>query len=183
MIDDNNAIYVTDDTPNAETRYRARYYFDPNAITMINNDAHYILYGYTGTSTVVLRIEFRFKGGYQIRAALRNDSNSWRSSNWFTINDAVHFIEIDWRAATSSGANNGSLTFWIDGVQRANLTGVDNDARRIDRVQLGALAGVDSGTRGTYYFDAFEFAQADIHRALVCSEHKRAADHGPPPVV
>jgi len=54
------------------------------------------------------------------------------------------------------GANNGSLTLWIDNVQRANLTAVDNDTRRLDRVQWGAVEGVDSGTRGTYYFDAFE---------------------------
>ena len=64
--------------------------------------------------------------------------------------------EIDWRASTASGANNGGLTLWIDGTQRANLIGIDNDTRRIDRVQLGAVMGVDSGTRGSYYFDAFE---------------------------
>jgi hypothetical protein len=29
-IDDNNSIYVTDDSPNAEARYRARFRFDPN---------------------------------------------------------------------------------------------------------------------------------------------------------
>ena len=157
LIDDNNLIYVTDDLPNAETRYRARFYFDPNSITMANKDAHYLLYGYNGTSTIVLRVELRrFSGAYQLRVALRNDSNSWTSSSWFPITDASHFIEIDWRASTASGANNGGLTLWIDGTQRANLIGVDNDTRRIDRVQLGAVSGVDTGTRGTYFFDAFE---------------------------
>jgi hypothetical protein len=157
MIDDNNAIYVTDDSPNAEMHYRARFYFDPHSISMTSNDAHYIFYGYSGTSTVVLRIEFRLsKGSYQLRVSLRNDSSSWTTSSWFTISDAPHPIELDWRASTASGANNGSLTLWIDGIQRAALTGVDNDTRRIDRVQLGAISGIDSGTRGTYYFDAFE---------------------------
>jgi hypothetical protein len=157
VINDNNAIYVTDDRPSAETRYRARFYFDPNLITMVNNDAHYIFYGYSGTSTVVLRTEFRLnKSRYQLRTAIRNDSNSWTNSSWFTISDAPHFIELDWRASTASGANNGGLTLWIDDVQRANLTGVDNDTRRLDRVQLGAVSGIDSGTRGTYYFDAFD---------------------------
>jgi len=157
VIDDNNAIYLTDETPNAESRYRARFYFDPNSITMANNNAHYIFYGYTGTSTVVLQIEFRLtKGSYQLRAALRNDANSWTTSSWFTINDVSHFIEVDWRSSTAVGANNGGLTLWIDGTQRANLIGVDNDTRRIDRIQLGAVAGIDSGTRGTYYFDGFE---------------------------
>jgi hypothetical protein len=52
--------------------------------------------------------------------------------------------------------NDGALNFWVDGVQRASMTGVDNDTRRIDRVRLGAIAGIDSGTRGAYFFDAFE---------------------------
>jgi hypothetical protein len=157
LLDDVNAIYITDDTPNAENHYRTRFYFDPNSITMVSNDAHYLFYGYTGTSTLVLQVEFRFsKGSYQVRAALRNDKSAWTNTNWFTISDTAHFIEMDWRAATSNGANNGGLTLWIDGIQRANLSGVDNDTRRIDRIQLGAVNGIDSGTRGTYYFDAFE---------------------------
>ena len=48
-------------------------------------------------------------------------------------------------------------------VQQADLTGVDNDTRRIDQVRLGAVSGMDSGTRGTYFFDAFEFASLDLH--------------------
>ncbi|HSL44237.1 MAG TPA: right-handed parallel beta-helix repeat-containing protein [Anaerolineales bacterium] len=157
VLDDNNSIYVTDDSPNAERRYRARFYFDPNSLSMATGNAHYLFHGYTGTSTLVLRVELRYSNGsYQLRAALRNDKSSWINTNWFTINDAPHAIEIDWRASTASGANNGGLTFWIDGTQRANLAGVDNDTRRIDRIQLGAVAGVDSGTRGRYYFDGFE---------------------------
>ena len=157
VINNTASMYVTDDTPNAEVRYRARFYFDPNSITMSSGNAHYIFYGYTGTSTDVLRIEFRRSSGtYQVRAALRNDKSSWSNTNWFTISDAPHFVELDWRAATAAGAHNGSLTFWIDGVQQANLPGVDNDTRRIDRVRLGAVSGLDSGTQGTYYFDAFE---------------------------
>jgi len=157
VINDKNSIYVTDWKPFAEARYRARFYFDPNSVSMTSGNAHYIFYGLTGSSTVIERVEFRFSSGsYQIRAALVNDGATWTSSNWFTITDAPHPIELDWRAATAAGANNGGLTLWIDGVQKANLTGVDNDTRRIDSVRLGAVAGLDSGTRGTYYFDAFE---------------------------
>jgi hypothetical protein len=156
-INSNTAIYVTDDTPNAEPRYRARFYFDPNSIVMSSGDAHYLFYGYTGASTVVLRVELRRSlGTYQVRAALVNNSTSWTNSAWFSLSDALHFIELDWRAATAAGANNGGLTLWIDGTQLANLTGVANDTRRIDRVRLGPVAGIDSGTRGTEYFDAFE---------------------------
>ena len=51
--------------------------------------------------------------------------------------------------------NNGGLVLWIDGVQKQTLTGIDNDTRRMERVLLGALASIDTGTRGTYSFDAF----------------------------
>jgi hypothetical protein len=158
VIDDNTAIYVTDELPTAEPRYRARFYFDPNSIPMASGDAHYIFNGFTGTSPAVLAVQFRqSSGAYQVRAGLLNDSSVWvNTNNWFTISDAPHFIELDWRAATAAGANDGGLTLWIDGTQQADLSGVDNDTWRIDRARLGAISGIDTGTRGTYYFDAFE---------------------------
>ncbi len=157
VIDDNTAVYVTDDNPNAERRYRVRFYFDPNSVTMANNDLHVLLYGYSGASTAVLRVEFRrSSSAYQLRAGLLNDGTSWTSTSYVTVSDAPHVVELDWRASAAAGANSGGLTFWIDGTQRANLTGTDNDTRRLDRVRLGAVTGIDAGTRGTVFFDAFE---------------------------
>ena len=105
----------------------------------------------------MLQLELRFQAtGYEVRALLVNDAKGWISTSWILLSDAPHALELDWRAATAAGANNGGLTFWIDGVQQADLTGVDNDTRRIDQVRLGAASGVDNGTRGTYFFDAFE---------------------------
>jgi hypothetical protein len=157
VLDDNNLIFVTEDRPQAERRYRARFYFDPNSIPMANGNTHYIFYGYTGTATDVARVGFRrSQGSYQVQAGLRDDSSFWTNTAWFTISDAPHWIEFDWRAATTQGANDGGLTFWVDGQQQANLANVNNDTRRIDRVRLGPVAGIDPGTRGTYYFDAFE---------------------------
>jgi hypothetical protein len=156
-IDDSNTIYVTDDSPNAEARYRVRFYFDPNSISMASGDAHFIFKGFSGLSTDVLQLELRNSAGsYQIRAKILNDGSAFVVTNWFTINDASHYIELDWRAATAAGANNGGVTLWVDGIQQQDLTGVDNDTWRIDRARLGALAGMDPGTNGTYYFDAFE---------------------------
>jgi len=157
VINDNTALYLTDDKPNAEARYRVGFDFDPNSISMSSGDTHVIFQGFSGTSLVVLRVELSFSAGaYQLRTALLNDGTTWTNSSWFTISDASHAIELDWQASTGAGANNGSLTFWIDGVQKASRTGIDNDTRRIDRVRLGAVAGIDTGTRGTYYMDAFE---------------------------
>jgi RHS repeat-associated protein len=152
LIDDTAGLYVTDDSPNAETRYRARFYFDPNSITMASGDTHFLFKGYQGTSTEVIRLEFRFSSGnYQIRAGLIDNGTSWSYTSWYTISDAAHYIEWDWRAAS-----NGGLTLWIDGTQQQDVTGVDNSSRVMDRARLGPLSGLDSGTSGTYYIDSFE---------------------------
>jgi hypothetical protein len=181
LLDDNNAIYCTDNTPNAEPRYRARFYFDPNSISMVSGDSHRIFYGYNGTSKVVLRVEFRrSSGNYQLRAGILTDGSSWNNSSWFTITDASHSVEFDWRAATAAGANDGGLTLWIDGTQKANLIGVDNDTWRIDQVRLGAVASIDSGTRGTYYFDAFESRRQSYIGSV--PPNSTAPDIGPTPM-
>jgi hypothetical protein len=161
LIDSNGPVYVRDNSPSAEPRYRVRFQFDPHSISMANNNAHYIFYGYqengSNNGLAVIRVEFRRSANkYQLRMAAVNDATTWKSSNWFPISDAPHSVEFDWQAATAPGANNGSLTFWIDGVQKVQLTGIDNDTRRIDHAHWGALASIDRGTRGVYYFDAFE---------------------------
>jgi hypothetical protein len=163
LIDDNTPIYVVDHSPNDEMRYRMRFYFDPNSITMQSGENHYIFYGFNETSLPVLDCTLRFyNGAYQIRASVRDDASTWYGTNWFTISDAQHIIEFDWQASTAAGANNGRITFWIDGVQRGNIAGIDNDTRRITRVALGPTGGIDNGTRGATYFDAFESRQSSI---------------------
>ncbi len=154
------AQYVTDATATYEPRYRARFYLDPNSLSMADISGHYIFYGSSGVSptTVVLRVEFGYTtaGGYRLRVALANDSVTFTNSSWVNITDAPHYVELDWQAATAPGANNGRLNWWLDGIARAGVAGIDNDTWRIDLARLGATAGIDATTSGAMYFDAFE---------------------------
>ncbi len=158
-INNNTAEYVTDWTPWLEPHYRAQFWFYPNGITMATNDAHYIFYAISHDGLVVARVEFgKIASGYQIRAGAVTDASSSTFTNlaWTTaVTSAWHKIEIEWKAATVPGANNGVLTLWIDTVQAATVTTLDNDTRRVDGAQLGPVAGIDTGTRGTEYFDTF----------------------------
>jgi hypothetical protein len=157
-INDNNAIFVTDQSPAAEPRYRARFMFKPNSIAMVKSDAHLIFSGLTANGTSVVQIEIRCPTktlSYDVRAKILNDGNTFANTAWTTLTNAPHSLEIDWRASTAPGANNGSVTMWMDGTQIGSATAIDNDTRRIESVQLGAVSGIDTGTRGTYYFDAF----------------------------
>jgi RHS repeat-associated protein len=152
VLDDNNAIYVQDDTPNNETQYRARFYLNPNNVTMAAGDILDVFTGRNAAGTDVVRIQLQKNGStYQIRTGLLNDAGSWSDTNWYDISNNWTAIEIHYQAFAYSG----SLTLWLDDVQKQSLTFIDNDTRALTDVRLGAQ-GIDTNTNGTLYFDDFE---------------------------
>lgn len=144
-------MLVRNDSPTAEARYRARFYFNPNSISMATGDNITLFQGLGAGGEIVFSIQFnRSSTDYQLRAR-SHDSGSgvFVNTPYFPISNAVHTVEIDW-------GNDGHLTFWIDGVQQANLTGVNNSIYKIETIRLGAPTMSITGTSGSYYIDAFE---------------------------
>jgi YD repeat-containing protein len=88
LIDNTTAMYVRDDSPNNETRYRARFYFDPNTLTMADGNTHDLFVGRGGGSDV-LHVQFRKSGGaYQVNVGLLlAGDDQRRSKQW--LDDAV----------------------------------------------------------------------------------------------
>jgi hypothetical protein len=85
------ARYVTDSAPGVETRYRARFYFDPNSTTMANNADHVVFYGDSGTTPVLqLDLGYTTAGGYRLRTRIRDNSSTWNNSAWVNVSDAPH---------------------------------------------------------------------------------------------
>jgi hypothetical protein len=52
------------------------------------------------------------------------------------------------------------MNFWVDGVQKGNITGLDTDTCRVETVRLGAITGIDTTTRGSYYLDQFQSSRS-----------------------
>lgn len=74
-INDTNDIYVVDDTPDSEIRYRARFYFDPNSLTMGTGETLDLFTGYNGT-TQVFHLQLQGNAGtYQLRSRLLDDAS------------------------------------------------------------------------------------------------------------
>jgi hypothetical protein len=156
MIDDNRPMYVRDVTPDDEARYRARFYFDPNSITMAQGDDYYLFVAYSdGVYAFAVRLLFN-SGDYRVQSWLRDDGYTYVPMSAYTISDAPHFIELDWQAASAPEADDGHFSLWIDGELKQTLSDLDTDTKLIDEARLGPWAGIDAGTQGTCYFDAFE---------------------------
>jgi len=147
--------YVEDQSPNSESHYRVRFYFDPNGMTIPNTNGQYIFWGFN-TTTYNLMVLFRVVDGvYQIIPSTRDDATT-RSMSYYAISDEPHCIELEFMAASAPGANDGYFSFWLDGELKQTLASLDNDMQRIEKIQLGSISGVTNGTTGSYYFDAFE---------------------------
>lgn len=155
-VNDSNPIYVEDDTPSSENRYRARFYFDPNSITMTEGDTLGLFGGYTSNSDAAFRVDLvRSQGDYRIQAFAVKDDGTAVNTSQVIISNAPHMVEMDWQAASATGALNGSFILWVDGAQ-VQVTGIDNDALRIEFVRLGVLEAPYTTSRGKVYFDSFE---------------------------
>ncbi len=164
-VSGNAASYVRDDTPDQETRYRAAFYLDPSAAVIPEGNTLDVFAGYniSGESVIeVFRIQLQFdrSSGYQVRAQMLKGDSSYASTDWYSINDAEHLIEIDW-------GNDGYVLLLMNGRLKQSVSYLGNSAQRVDQVRLGKVGG--EGTSGQLYFDAFRSGRTGN---IWCCEHK-----------
>ena len=156
VLDDNRSIYVVDETPAMEDAYQVRFYFDPNSISMASGNAHVLFLAMNASGQASFRTELRsFQGDYQIRDVALQDNGAQIYTDWVPLTDELHSLETRGQVASGTDVGDGTLRLWLDGEPRADISDLDNDTRGVDKVRWGAVSGVDTGTRGTYYFDAF----------------------------
>jgi hypothetical protein len=160
LVDNVTDIFVQDDSPDGERRYRARFYFDPNGFDPGEAEGHartriFIVFAGAPSRRVATIVARRKGGQYGLIGRARLDDDSQADISFVPISDAPHAIELDLRRASGPEAKDGSFQLWIDGVSAATLTGLDNHLSTVDFVRMGALS-VKSGAAGTLHWDELE---------------------------
>jgi hypothetical protein len=158
-VDDTAALYVQDDTPLDEPRYRARFHFDPNGFDPGEAAAHrrtrvFLAFSEAPTRRVMAVVLRRLAGAYAVMGRVRQDDNSQLDTGFIPITDGPHAIELDWVRSSGQDAADGTFAMWIDGVLVASLVGSDNNLAGVDFVRMGALS-VKSAADGVLYWDEF----------------------------
>jgi subtilisin-like proprotein convertase family protein len=158
--------YVQDDRPDNEGRYRARFLFDTATFDPGEASAHYRTRIFIALAENPIARQFvvvlkRRDGIYSLLVRTRRDDGSRKNSSFFVIGPGVHSVQVDFSRATAPGANDGTMSVWIDDVFRETVTGIDNDQQAIDLVRMGAMS-VKAGANGTLYFDKFESRRAQF---------------------
>lgn len=161
VINDNNSLFAYKDVVKT-TNYRYRFYFDPNSISMANNDRFMIshLYQNGGSWIWMDGVDYyrNSSGVYYLSFGGNDDAGAWSVYDEIAISDSPHYIEIAMVRATTAVSSNGSYEWWVDGVSQGLFTGIDNYNLMNDQNWTETLCAdsVDTGTRGTIYFDDFK---------------------------
>jgi hypothetical protein len=163
-VDDAASLYVEDDSPRGEDRYRALFYvnpagFDPGEAAGRFRTRLFIAFEDNPSRRVAAVVLRRLGGAYSLRGRARLDDDSQSDTPFVPISAGPHFVEIDWRRSSGPDASDGSFEMFIDGTSVSLLTGLDNSISSVDFVRLGALS-VKAGASGTLSLDEFESRRA-----------------------
>lgn len=154
LIDDTDSKWIWDGTPNAESRYRFRFYIDLNSLTIDPGKSLQLLQLYDNAwANQELAIRIENDSPYWLVVNDRTDG-AWTAAIGYNVSDAPHCIEVDWKAATGVGQNDGFIKLYLDGVLVASDLTVDNDTEAVGNVNFGAMA-VNTDISGTFYLDDF----------------------------
>jgi RHS repeat-associated protein len=154
-LDDQNEMYVEDNSPTGEQYYNARFYFDPNSVVIPTSDTVGILRGGgLGGDAFLIRLGLD-NGSYAVKVVMIADDSSTTESAWLPIEDDVNYIEIEWARSWTVDGNYGWSNIWVNDNGLANPNGIGNGTKTIGYVQMGVLSPTSSNITGTVYFDDF----------------------------
>jgi 6-phosphogluconolactonase len=161
VVNDTTPLFVRDDHPQGEGRYRLKFLLDPTGFDPGSASGHFRVRVLVASDDVpaprrvVTLVLKRREGEYSIAGRVLLDSFGGRASTPFVpLAAGPHEVQLDWRRSDAPPAQSGSFELFVDGVSVATLISLDNDLHAIDSVRLGAM-GLKEGAAGTLRFDAF----------------------------
>ena len=138
---DGQPAFVETDTPDDETRLVVRFYFNAAAPTFGLAGPITLLRALSAGDDEIVKVVVQPDGGGGVELAYTVATDSATASTAdIPVASGWHFLELDWTAATATGANDGMLFTRLDNVPTAGLADLDNDLSSIATVRWGVVA-------------------------------------------
>jgi hypothetical protein len=172
MIDEGSLdeAYVQSDHPQAESHFRVSFWLDATNLNLpvVGSNKKFVFMKFYRDAPAPQQHTFVYIArntsdtAWRIALVVRKDSEAFRYlGGWFLSNDGPpiqpQFIEIEYQQASALGANDGIARLWINGVQKCNVTNVQNSTWNVDMVRVGLPPGNKLGplASGFFYFDEY----------------------------
>ena len=159
-ITGSGALFVQDDSPRDEDRYRARFDLDPDTFDPGEaGGAHrarvFVAFAANPDRRLLSLVLRRRDGAYSLLGRARRADGTQADLGPLPLTAAPHRIEVEWRRASSPGVSDGALRVWLDGSLAGEVAGVPTPDAGVEFVRLGAL-GVKAGAGGALAWDEFD---------------------------
>jgi hypothetical protein len=155
ILDDTTSAYIRDTLPSVQKNSVVNFYFNPNSFSAGSANIFKVDDSSSPNKIAAQVTVANTNSNYTVYAATQNDAGSWSITPSFAITNTWHNIGVEFKAATASGANNGYVKFWVDGVLKQTISGLDNDTIHVDRQSLGITAVGNGSPLGSIYFDNY----------------------------
>jgi hypothetical protein len=142
------SAYVQDETPNAETTYNAEFSVYLDSLVLGGGDELDLFVAYDGDGIPQLRLLVREGAGFD--AEVRDDAGDPTTIAGGAVRAGWNTIQLGWEASASA-----TVSLIVNGGTPATVSGLDNDAARIEFVRMGAVGGTLTTTSGTVFLDNF----------------------------
>ncbi|MCH7666870.1 MAG: hypothetical protein IH936_13185 [Acidobacteria bacterium] len=152
--------FLTDESPGiggGESDYRASFQIRATPGLTVKGKKQTILAAMQGGSRKVFEVFLRkTRGEYIVQVRPRSGGRKGVKSPTFDISTTSWTeIEIQWRAASSNGANDGFLRVLKEGVEEWEVS-LDNFGDRVESVRFGQISKGKRPTAGLVYYDDFD---------------------------
>lgn len=147
--------FVAEDSPAAETIYKARFYVRLDDLALAETDEMGLFIGYGADGAPEFRLVLRRRLSQNRLALFAWDEGAGGLVEHgvdFLVTGGFRSVEVHWKA----GFGDGELMVAIDGGALDGLSGLDNGDSTIEFVKWGAVDGALSGSSGSMDLDAFE---------------------------
>lgn len=166
LMNNTDPGYVEDETPTALKRYRARFWINVDQLDLGTSQDMVLLQALNGADEMQFQLRLREETGanrVNFRVLLDNATTLELAADGEpTLAGGWNRIELDWRAATVPGQNDGHFHLTINGNVVPALDGIDTDQRQVDKVRLGFVTLLTSGAiEGSFDIDEFVSRNAD----------------------
>ncbi len=160
VVDDTNPLFVEDDRPMDDGRYRVDFLLDPFDFDPGMAQGHqrariFIAFEEAPTRRLVAVVLKRQGAQYSLMSRVRRDDGTLADTGFFNIGPGTHRVECEWKRATSPSSADGEFRMWIDEDLVSESTNLQIYTSSVDFARLGAMS-LKAGTSGRLRFDDFE---------------------------
>ena len=171
-LDGSGNGFLTDGSPTSDRFFDARFYLHTSDLNLSDGESTTVFAAFDGGGQQELAIKVQRSGAnHLLQIEARTDGGAQSSlipANRPVLSNGWSAIEIDWRAASAAGVNDGAMNLFVNGVQQGSITGVDNDTAVLDSMRIGVVEEPTTTPAGIILIDDFQAYRAVARIGTLC---------------